>query len=425
MLLCGCACPECSRKRSAQKRTKTHEAFVEEIAKISPSIDIVGTYNGEKERIQCRCKTCGKEWEASPTNLSFGRGCPVCGIEKRAAARRRSSEQFASELAAINNDIIVIGEYISAKKGIECQCKRCGHKWSPKPANLLRGTGCPSCKNTQTSFLEKYIFLALKDVLGDDNILTRDRSTIGQELDIYMPHPINIAIEPGGWHWHQSRVKDDKKKEEICREHGIKLITIYDNFGGDRDALGLSNSFITYSSNLGMSYNNAELKECLMSVFKIVGLDYSFTEAEEKELFDRAKIASRKKTTKDIADELAKVNTDLELLGEYRDSSTRIECRCKKCGHKFERKTNQLICEKSGCPICRGLIKRVVNLDTGEVFESHEAAGRKFGVAGSAIGSACRGAHRVCKGNHWANIRDLSQDQIEELRRRYPSTFNY
>lgn len=73
-LMDGVGCPVC-----AGVCKKTHAAFVRELAEISPTVEVLGTYNGNKKKIRCRCKTCGHEWEGSPNALLRGHsGCVVC-----------------------------------------------------------------------------------------------------------------------------------------------------------------------------------------------------------------------------------------------------------------------------------------------------------------------------------------------------------
>lgn len=41
----------------------TQTEFIERIKKISPNIEILSDYCGQKGYIKCRCKKCGREWE--------------------------------------------------------------------------------------------------------------------------------------------------------------------------------------------------------------------------------------------------------------------------------------------------------------------------------------------------------------------------
>ena len=74
-------------------------------------------------------------------------------------AKRRTHEEFIELVNDINPNIEIIGKYVNAKTKIECKCKKCGHKWSPRPHHLLEGYGCPNCnhisrRKTHEQFIE-------------------------------------------------------------------------------------------------------------------------------------------------------------------------------------------------------------------------------------------------------------------------------
>lgn len=61
------------------------------------------------------------------------------------ASRRKTTEQFKSEVDTINTNVEILGEYVGSKKRISCKCKVCGNEWNPIAQNLLRGSRCPCC----------------------------------------------------------------------------------------------------------------------------------------------------------------------------------------------------------------------------------------------------------------------------------------
>ncbi len=59
--------------------------------------------------------------------------------------RKKTYEEYVGEVAAINPNIEVIGEYIGANvKTLHC-CKLCCNKWMARPNHILQGRGCPEC----------------------------------------------------------------------------------------------------------------------------------------------------------------------------------------------------------------------------------------------------------------------------------------
>lgn len=59
----------------------------------------------------------------------------------------------------------------------------------------------------------------------------------------------------------------------------------------------------------------------------------------------------RKKPSLFVSEFETKGNPTIELLGQYFDSKTKIDCQCKKCGHQWQALPYNLICG-SGCPRC-------------------------------------------------------------------------
>ena len=138
-------CPECSRKNVNQKLRMSREDFIQRLSEISPTIEVIGSFNGANNIVEVRCKTCGNEWSPRAMDLLTGRGCRKCKYKKQAERQRRMPEQFVQEMSIINPNIIVLGKYTKAGERVEVQCKQCGKKWNPVASSLLSGTGCPSC----------------------------------------------------------------------------------------------------------------------------------------------------------------------------------------------------------------------------------------------------------------------------------------
>ncbi len=77
------------------KAKPTTEEFKEELAKISPTIEVVGQYKARHSPVECKCKVCGHEWKSAPGNLIQGWGCPKCKTT-------RGERKIAQKLDALN-----------------------------------------------------------------------------------------------------------------------------------------------------------------------------------------------------------------------------------------------------------------------------------------------------------------------------------
>lgn len=59
--------------------------------------------------------------------------------------RKKTTEEFKTQMRDINPDIEILGKYQGNKTKISCRCKICNHEWEARPDNLLHW-GCPKCR---------------------------------------------------------------------------------------------------------------------------------------------------------------------------------------------------------------------------------------------------------------------------------------
>lgn len=71
-------------------------------------------------------------------------------------SRKKTHEQFLSELYDVNPHVDILSEYVDSSTRLKCRCKLCGHIYDSTPSNLLRGYRCKLCfgsvKKTQEEF---------------------------------------------------------------------------------------------------------------------------------------------------------------------------------------------------------------------------------------------------------------------------------
>ena len=126
-------------------RRKTHKEFVKELFKVNSDVEVLGQYVGNKTKILAKCKVCGHEWNVIPNNLLSGSGCPECAVVNRVIKCTKTHKQFVKELFDKNPNVEVLGNYENTNTKILVRCKVCGHEWSPIANDLLRGRGCRRC----------------------------------------------------------------------------------------------------------------------------------------------------------------------------------------------------------------------------------------------------------------------------------------
>lgn len=409
-LLSGYGCPKCGIEKRAQSQSKDNTDFVTEMRKINPQITIQEEYKGARQPIMCKCNVCGHTWKAAPTNLLKGKGCPVCARKIIADKNRRShsefletiqsfghniepleqfkgnskpikmkcntcgyrwtttassivygsgcprcagngiytQEEFVRKLYVINPFVEVVGEYQRSAIPVKCKCLRCGHIWTVKPNGLLNGRGCPKCYHSATSFIEQVIFEVFGLILGKEQVLSRNRSAIGKELDIYIP-AMKLAIEPGSWKWHESKVKNDRSKRELCSKLGVRLITIYSDYNDARPPF--DEDCLCVKETLGFENDLQALQNLIKDLLRLANIDYEISSSQWACIIKTAYDSSRRITTDEFKNKVLSIHNDVVVVGEYTGAWNKIRCECTICGHSWSPTANSLL-QGHGCPKC-------------------------------------------------------------------------
>ena len=344
----GANCPFCSHPHER----KSNERFLKELAAAKSKVVPLEPYAGNSVKILMRCGECGHEWKVSPASiLNNPERCPKCWEGRRGQALAKSNDEFVSDLAEVNPRVTPLEPYRGSKEKLRCLCAVCGHEWEATPNSLLRGTGCPNCDHSQTSYVEQCIHLAFSLRLGGDAVLSRDRSVVGSELDVYVPSK-SLAVEYGAWYWHRGRVKGDREKAAACEGRGIRLVEVYDDFPkNEADPPGLE--CVTFHSPLSLAQNRPQLRALLDLLLGYADLQ-ALSDGEFADVTAGAYRRSRRKTTAEFVAELAAVTEKIEVIGQYRASNRKIDVRCKACGHEWAATPGNLL-SGHGCPRCKGL----------------------------------------------------------------------
>ena len=409
-LLKGVLCPRCRHERKMAIRRKSNDDFLEDMSTKHPNIQVLGSYQGSKVGIPCKCMKCGFKWFPRPNDLMDGHGCPkcggshrkthgeyvaelqkkfpnlevtsryisdskrvrvrcrVCGHERDAIAnsllrqneggancpncagtRRLTDEEFRARLAEANPQIVAIGEYRNMNTGIEVECKLCGYRWHPTPASIAHmKSGCPRCHHGTTSVMEQFLYHAFSHMLGSDAVLSRDRS-LGIELDVYVPK-LKLAIEPGSWFWHEAKLGADGDKRVLCSSNRIRLITIYDQCPLSEPPFDEDCMVFDYA--LATEKGMETLKSIVVGILEDYGIDAACSEGDWNAISRKARLSSRRMTTDEFRERLAAISPSVELLNDYVGSKTRMHCRCKDCGNEWQTAAGNLLYQKTRCPRC-------------------------------------------------------------------------
>ena len=337
----GQGCPECARiRRKNSHITKGKESFVN-VLKNRKDISLIGEYEGNKKHIRVQCNICNYIWNATPGNIKNGSGCPRC-----AKHLVYSNEEYFKVLKGIHPNVIPLDKYVNSQVKIKYKCKICGYEWLSKPNTLQNGHGCPNCVHTSTSYVEQFIRKAFQSVLGNEDVISRDKKAIGKEIDIYIISK-KTGIEFGSWYWHKDRINSDINKHVLANRKGIKLITIYDGYDLSEKPY---DDCITFPYVLSDKNHKDDLINLVKDLFiKTKTRDANSINWNQIEL--DAYNSSRRITTTEFKNIMKDINKDIEIIGDYINSTSDILVKCLKCGFEWYSKPVNLK-QGYGCKKC-------------------------------------------------------------------------
>jgi len=144
-VLGGSGCPHCSGSAPLTK-----EIVNERIA--DRGIELIGEYISTQAYATFRCPE-GHEWDATPTNVMGGNGCPDC------APNTPLSKEIVND-RIVDRGIKLIGNFLNSTTKTRFRCSE-GHEWDTAPANILSGSGCPECSGRASDNDTIYIWRAI------------------------------------------------------------------------------------------------------------------------------------------------------------------------------------------------------------------------------------------------------------------------
>ena len=264
-------------------RKLTHDEQAAEIAAKNPNVEIIGKITRGKDKVLTRCRTCGHEWGARPSDLKHGHGCPECKKVKLSNAKRLTRAEHIAAIAKVNPNVEVLGKIMNNQTKVLCRCKICGYEWEAIPHDLKHRHGCPEC----------------------GKIKKADKLRLTHAEQVAAIAKINPDVEVLG------EITGNNKKV-LCR---CKVCC---------------HKWETLPATLK---NRHGCPEC----------------AQIKRV-NAATNTTRKTHAEHVAD-IVKANQNVEVLGEIINANTKVLCRCKVCGHEWGAQPANLK-SGEGCPRC-------------------------------------------------------------------------
>lgn len=338
------------------------------------------------------------------------KGCPICNrAELRSGVNDLQTlyPELAEEWDYDKNDKLPTEVMPGSTTRVIWKCKS-GHNWETSLLQRTRYlTGCPVCgKALHTSFAEQAIIYYLKQVIPD--VINQDKQAIGKELDIFIPS-MKTGIEYDGVRWHKSKssLQKDERKNQLCADKRIRLIRVREE---GLPVLDTCECVVR---------NAPDKIESLNAVIQTICTILS-AEVDIDVLRDKAKIYFQYKncfqnSLKECFPEIAaewdyEKNSPITPDMVSKATKDKYYWVCKKCGYKWQCSVGSRTSQKTGCPKCgierlkKSKGKRVLNIDTGVIFDSCVEAAKSCGGDERNISTVCRGKRDIAYGYHWKYV---------------------
>ena len=139
----------CLKKSCAMSKKLTTQEWIEKAKLVHGEFyDYSKTvYINSDSRVSILCKEHG-EFEQKAANHLQGKGCIQCGINKSAATKIKTQEQFVTEVRVVHNNkySYECTEYAGIENKITVLCPLHG-KFRIKANSHIQGHGCQMCRN--------------------------------------------------------------------------------------------------------------------------------------------------------------------------------------------------------------------------------------------------------------------------------------
>ena len=403
----GAGCSKC-----ANNIKKNHTQFLEEMASINPNIDILEEYVNNNTKILCKCKICENKWESTPSRLLMGQGCPSCAhtgtsyVEQfilkafkyvTKEVRSRDKTQIGMEL-----DIYVPEFLLAIEPGAwDIHKKKLDRDY--KKAELCQENGIDLvtiyflCKKESELFSDNSnVYWYREDLALEKNSTSLlalvyelfervgiNRTFSGEEIKeiknyAYMQ---SRKITPEEF---RNRVKKVNPNIQVIGDYKATKYKVkckcdicgYEWMGNPQNLLNGHGCFQCVGSRKKTTEEFVNELTLINDKILIIGeyegahkkirckcdiCEFEWSTAPHTLLRGRGcpqcatlSIADSLRSTKEqLIKRIAVFENSIEIVGEYKNAHSKIECRCKKCGCEFVKTPTELL-RGQGCPWCAG-----------------------------------------------------------------------
>ena len=257
-------------------------------------------------------------------------------------------EEFIQKMSSMDSNVVILNEYETNETSIRCSCKRCSNTWEAKAKNLLRGrTRCPECAKKEGKSRYK---LTNEDFIKRSSIISPTIEIIGvyESMDTYVECKCKkcssiLKFKPSSLLYRGTSCPECRKK---TKHRNIKKT--HEEFLNDLHK-------VTTDIEILSEYKDAKTKvKCRC---KVCGHEWESKPPNLITGYGCRKCGIRKtadrsrKTKTDVEKQVNSIFPHIDIIGEYKNGRTPIECRCNKCGTTWFPTVDNLL-KGEGCPYC-------------------------------------------------------------------------
>lgn len=254
---------------------------------------------------------------------------------------------ITDKLSQISPSIKIVGtdEVLNSQASINCECLKCGYKWTAKWDKLRRGRGCHKCAGTLKLTLQGVID-RLKQISPNIKIASTE----------YKNNKTPLACEclDCGYKWEASA--HTLLSGANCRHCALKRISLKKKYTMDEveRALNKTNADLKVLQRDG----NLIVWQCLKcgSTYKT---KYGILQQGRKQCEVCRGYKNKPSYSQGEAQDIILAhNSKVTIIGDYKGAQENIKAQCIKCGYIWTPKFSDLR-QGSGCPKCISQISQV------------------------------------------------------------------
>lgn len=234
----GRGCPVCAGKKVIKGKNDLATTNPDLIAEFSPinEFSIYSVSKGSDKKVWWRCEK-GHDWDCRISNkVSTQAKCPYClgfkvliGFNDLETLRKDTSKYWN------HDDISPSDVTVGSSRKVKWKCQK-DHTWTARVCDMTRiePSCCPQCSRSEHSSLgEKELFSYIVSLLGENEVISNDRTVLnGKESDILIEKN-KIIIEFNGIYWHSEKCGKYKNyhydKWKTAKDKGYQMITVWED----------------------------------------------------------------------------------------------------------------------------------------------------------------------------------------------------